>query len=76
MTLVDLSTLSAQQLGSVKKQLDEELEHLTNSFSKLRAAQAKFRECLQSIKNGVSTDVDGRLIFHLDMNFLLIRTFV
>jgi prefoldin alpha subunit len=56
---VDLSTLSVQQLGSVKKQLDEELEHLTNSFSKLRAAQAKFRECLQSIKNGVSDDVEG-----------------
>ncbi|MCJ1406959.1 subunit of tubulin prefoldin [Ptychographa xylographoides] len=57
---VDLASLSAQQLGSVKKQLDDELEHLTTSFSKLRSAQAKFRECLRSIKDGVSPKTAGK----------------
>ena len=56
---MDLATLSVQQLSSVKKQLDDELEHLTTSFSKLRAAQTKFRECVKSIKEGISSYVPG-----------------
>ncbi|KAI9756269.1 MAG: hypothetical protein M4579_003936 [Chaenotheca gracillima] len=59
---VDISSLSIQQLSQVKKQLDEELEHLTNSFAKLRAAQAKFRDCLKSISKGVSGAVEGKQI--------------
>jgi len=50
----DLTSLSAQQLSQVKKQLDDELEHLTNSFTQLRAVQAKFRECIKSIASGVT----------------------
>ncbi|MCJ1243697.1 subunit of tubulin prefoldin [Trapelia coarctata] len=57
---VDLASLSAPQLSSVKKRLDDELEHLTTSFQKLRAAQNKFRECLTSIKSGVSQGVAGK----------------
>ena len=56
---VDLANLSVQQLSSVKKQLDDELEHLTTSFAKLRAAQNKFRECIKSIQDGVSTRTNG-----------------
>jgi prefoldin subunit 5 len=37
-------------LSQVKKQLDEEVEHLTNSFSQLHAAQQKFKECLRCVK--------------------------
>ncbi|MCJ1357395.1 MAG: subunit of tubulin prefoldin [Icmadophila ericetorum] len=59
---VDLASLSASQLGGVKKQLDDELEHLTISFNKLRAAQARFRECLKSMKDGVSTEFAGKAI--------------
>ncbi|KFX98640.1 hypothetical protein V495_01987 [Pseudogymnoascus sp. VKM F-4514 (FW-929)] len=59
---VDLGGLSTQQLSQVKKQLDEELEHLTSSFTQLRAAQAKFRECLNSIATGVSSKVEGKTI--------------
>ncbi|KAB5579973.1 prefoldin [Coniochaeta sp. 2T2.1] len=47
---VNLDSLSAQQLSQVKKQLDEEVEHLTNSFSQLHAAQQKFKECLRCVK--------------------------
>lgn len=48
-----MQQLSMQQLSQVKKQLDEELEHLTNSFTKLRGAQSKFSDCAVSIRNGV-----------------------
>ncbi|KAK1241582.1 hypothetical protein MKX08_001556 [Trichoderma sp. CBMAI-0020] len=44
---INLDTLEPQQLAQVKKQLEEELEHLTNSFSQLHGAQNKFRECLR-----------------------------
>jgi prefoldin alpha subunit len=57
--------LSTQQLSQVKKQLDDELEHLTNSFSQLRAAQAKFRECLKSIAGGVNSKVDSEFTLFL-----------
>ncbi|RKF81548.1 putative prefoldin subunit 5 [Golovinomyces cichoracearum] len=53
-TTIDLENLSVPQLSQVKKQLDDELEHLTTSFSQLRAAQSKFRDCSRSIENGVN----------------------
>ena len=56
---VDLASLNAPQLSSVKKQLDDELEHLTTSYTKLLAAQSRFRECLKSIEQGVSRNVIG-----------------
>ncbi|KZF26311.1 Prefoldin alpha subunit [Xylona heveae TC161] len=59
---VDLGSLSLQQLTAVKKQLDDELEHLTNSFAKLRAAQAKFGDCIRSIKAGISSSTPGKMI--------------
>ncbi|KAM3074105.1 subunit of tubulin prefoldin [Clarireedia jacksonii] len=59
---IDLSTLSTPQLTQVKKQLDDELEHLTSSFQQLRAAQAKFKECLRSIASGVTGAVEGKPI--------------
>jgi hypothetical protein len=57
--LVDLASLSIEQLSQVRKQLDDDLEHLTSSFTQLRAAQAKFRECLKSIVSGVTPRVEG-----------------
>ncbi|KAL0939428.1 byr1-binding protein bob1 [Colletotrichum truncatum] len=47
---INLETLDAQQLSQVKKQLEEELEHLTSSFAQLHSAQTKFRECLRCVK--------------------------
>ncbi|KAK2611289.1 hypothetical protein N8I77_004644 [Diaporthe amygdali] len=47
---VSLDQLSAQQLTAVKKQLDEEVEHLTTSFAQLQAAQIKFKDCLRCVK--------------------------
>ncbi|KAM3446757.1 hypothetical protein MY3296_009372 [Beauveria thailandica] len=48
---VNLDALEPQQLAQVKKQLDEELEHLTSSFSQLHGAQGKFNECLRCVKS-------------------------
>ncbi|RDL42027.1 Prefoldin [Venustampulla echinocandica] len=59
---VDITSLSPQQLSQVKKQFEEELTHLSNSFTQLRAAQAKFRECLKSIAGGVTAKVKGNPI--------------
>jgi len=55
--LVDLGSLSVQQLSQVKKQLDEETQHLTNSYAQLRAAQQKFKDCIASIVAGVANSV-------------------
>ncbi|KAF2767974.1 Prefoldin alpha subunit, partial [Teratosphaeria nubilosa] len=59
---VDLGSLSAQQLSQVKKQLDEEVQHLTNSYQNLRTAQQKFRDCIVSIKTGVAASVKDKPI--------------
>ncbi|KAG5518422.1 hypothetical protein PMAC_002816 [Pneumocystis sp. 'macacae'] len=46
---VDLESLSIQQLDEIRKQIELELNHLTNSFTKLKQAQFKFQECKNSI---------------------------
>ncbi|KAL7909848.1 Prefoldin [Trichoderma velutinum] len=48
---INLDTLEPQQLAQVKKQLEEELEHLTSSFAQLHGAQNKFKECLRVIQS-------------------------
>ncbi|PIB01808.1 putative prefoldin subunit 5 [Cercospora beticola] len=57
---IDLAQLSAQQLSQVKKQLDDEVQHLTNSYQNLRTAQQKFRDCIVSIKNGVASSAEAK----------------
>ncbi|KAM0794618.1 Prefoldin subunit-domain-containing protein [Usnea florida] len=49
---VDLSSLPTPQLTTVKNQLTQELSHLTTSFSRLKAAQARFRDCGVSVGEG------------------------
>ena len=51
---MNLASLSVPQLRSLQTRLTSELEHLTTSHSKLRAAQAKFRDCVRSINDGVT----------------------
>ncbi|OAP57380.1 hypothetical protein AYL99_08118 [Fonsecaea erecta] len=52
-TPVDITTLSVQQLSALQARLSQELEHLSTSYQRLRAAQARFRDCITSIKDGV-----------------------
>ncbi|OTA51922.1 Prefoldin alpha subunit [Hypoxylon sp. EC38] len=72
---INLDSLSAQQLSQVKKQLDEELEHLTSSFAQLHAAQSKFRECLRCVqdKNKSPTLRDNSSILVPLTNSLYVR---
>ncbi len=46
---VDLTALTVQQLQEIRKQIDNELELLTQSFGQLRQAKLKFQECINSI---------------------------
>jgi prefoldin alpha subunit len=52
-TTVDVTTLSVPQLRTLQSRLNSELEQLTNSHAKLRAAQSKFRDCVRTINDGV-----------------------
>ncbi|KAF2460975.1 Prefoldin [Lineolata rhizophorae] len=57
---VELSSLGAPQLTQLKKQLDDELQHLSSSFQSLRGAQAKFRDCGRSVADGVAARAPGQ----------------
>ncbi|KAG5438289.1 hypothetical protein PCANB_002777 [Pneumocystis canis] len=46
---VDLKTLSIIQLEEIRKQIQLELNHFTNSYSKLKQAQFKFQECKNTV---------------------------
>jgi len=50
---VDISTLTVQQLSALQARLSQELEHLSTSYQRLRAAQARFKDCIKSIQDGV-----------------------
>ncbi|GES89550.1 prefoldin-domain-containing protein [Rhizophagus clarus] len=47
---IELSDLDLTQLAEIKKQLEEELAHLTASFEKLKQAQIRFQDCIDSVK--------------------------
>ncbi|KKK26073.1 prefoldin subunit 5 [Aspergillus ochraceoroseus] len=50
---VNINSLSVPQLRALQTRLSSELEHLTSSHAKLRAAQSRFRDCVRSINEGV-----------------------
>ncbi|KIJ40342.1 hypothetical protein M422DRAFT_32367 [Sphaerobolus stellatus SS14] len=47
---INVTDLELPQLSEVKRQLDEELSHLTNSFAQLKQAQAKFKACIENVQ--------------------------
>ncbi|CAD6890503.1 unnamed protein product [Tilletia controversa] len=53
---VSIADLSLPQLADVRRQLEQEIEHLSDSFGALRTAQAKFRACLDALQ---SLSADG-----------------
>ncbi|KAK1989466.1 prefoldin [Colletotrichum cereale] len=70
---INLETLDVQQLSQVKKQLEEELEHLTNSFAQLHSAQAKFRECLRCVKSRPGSHLGEKSVLVPLTNSLYVR---
>jgi len=59
---VDIGSLPVAQLSQVKKQLDDEIQHLTSSYSSLRSAQNKFKDCASSIRNGITAPAKPLLV--------------
>lgn len=47
---INISDLDLPQLADVKRQLEEEQQHLTSSFQQLKQAQSKFRVCLTNVE--------------------------
>ncbi|KAG7152758.1 proline--tRNA ligase like protein [Verticillium longisporum] len=70
---VNLSTLDVQQLGQVKKQIEEELEHLTQSFAQLHAVQGKFKECQRIVKTRPGSTEGERSVLVPLTNSLYVR---
>ncbi|KZT30141.1 Prefoldin-domain-containing protein [Neolentinus lepideus HHB14362 ss-1] len=46
---INVADLDIAQLGEVRTQLEEELNHLTNSFAQLKQAQTKFKACIDNV---------------------------
>ncbi|KAM0702628.1 hypothetical protein Q7P35_010059 [Cladosporium inversicolor] len=59
---INLDALSVQQLSQVKKQFDDEVTHLTNSYQNLRVAQQKFKDCIVSVKDGVAGSAQDKTL--------------
>ncbi|KAI0086493.1 Prefoldin alpha subunit [Irpex rosettiformis] len=47
---INVADLDLAQLTDVRRQLEDELTHLTNSFTQLKQAQAKFKSCLENVQ--------------------------
>ncbi|KAF7971856.1 hypothetical protein HWV62_20491 [Athelia sp. TMB] len=58
---IAVSDLDIPQLSDVRRQLEEELNHLTNSFTQLKQAQAKFKSCIENV-NEVKPQNKGKTI--------------
>ncbi|TQS32838.1 hypothetical protein Golomagni_06835 [Golovinomyces magnicellulatus] len=70
---VNLDTLEPQQLAQVKKQLDEELEHLTSSFAQLHGAQNKFKDCLRCVNSRMEASESAKSVLVPLTNSLYVR---
>ncbi|KAI8066710.1 prefoldin, alpha subunit [Gongronella butleri] len=46
---VNLTDLDLPALQQVKTQLEEELQHLTQSYTKLKGVQGRFKDCADSV---------------------------
>ncbi|CEG63799.1 Putative Prefoldin, alpha subunit [Rhizopus microsporus] len=52
---VNITDLDLSSLQQVKTQLEEELNHLTQSYSKLKTVQGRFADCADSV-NSLKTE--------------------
>lgn len=56
---VDVSGLSLQQLADIRKQLEAEVDHLSESSYEIRRVLAKFMDCSQSVKQASTRASEG-----------------
>ncbi|KAG2228202.1 hypothetical protein INT45_010994 [Circinella minor] len=59
---VNLNDLDLPSLQQVKVQLEEELSHLTQSYGKLKGAQARFLDCAESVESIKGEKADDKTI--------------
>ncbi|KAF9530703.1 prefoldin subunit 5 [Crepidotus variabilis] len=62
---INISDLDISQLSEVRKQLEEELNHLTNSFAQLKQAQAKFKNCIENVNDIKPSSKDKTILVPL-----------
>jgi len=62
---IKVTDLDVPQLADVRRQLDEELTHLTNSFTQLKQAQAKFRSCMDNVVEVKPSNKDTTILVPL-----------
>ncbi|KAF9930818.1 subunit of tubulin prefoldin [Mortierella antarctica] len=62
---IELQDLDLTQLVEVKKQLEEELSHLTSSFGQLKQAQNRFADCIESCKAIDTSNKDKTILVPL-----------
>lgn len=55
----DVSTLPLQQLAEIRKQLEAEVDHLSQSSTELRQVLGKFIDCSQSVKVAAEKAIEG-----------------
>jgi len=62
---ISVTDLDIPQLADVRRQLDEELTHLTNSFTQLKQVQAKFRSCIDNVAEVKPSNKDTTILVPL-----------
>ncbi|RCH95213.1 subunit of tubulin prefoldin [Rhizopus azygosporus] len=58
---VNITDLDLSSLQQVKTQLEEELNHLTQSYSKLKTVQGRFADCADSVNSLKTEKSEGKL---------------
>lgn len=56
---LDITTLPTPQLSQLQSRLSSDLEHLSTSHARLRAAQTRFKDCIRCIADGVENKDSG-----------------
>ncbi|CAD1810076.1 prefoldin, alpha subunit [Candida parapsilosis] len=59
---VDLNSLPPQQLVELRKNIDQEISHFTQSLQALQTAQLKLKDCITSINTLEKSKSDNMLI--------------
>ncbi|KAI5953420.1 GIM5 [Candida jiufengensis] len=59
---IDLNALPPQQLVEFRKNIDQEINHFTQSLQALQTAQTKLKDCITTINNLENSKQDNLLI--------------
>ncbi|KAI5954762.1 GIM5 [Candida theae] len=59
---VDLNSLPPQQLVEIRKNIEQEINHFTQSLQALQTAQLKLKDCITSINNLEKSKTDDMLV--------------